>query len=194
MAGDPQRGILAAGVAVFLASALCAGCGPKSFGVGSVPFPAPKSVFVDSSGEPQSGLPDSAEPLRIILLDYVWCPPCADVWKAIRDASLEIPEGSVRVYRILFDRERRLDREGTAEAAPLHPAAPADAGALPVTTVAALPGPFGKQFEPEQAPILLLTDRSGKVLKRWTGASPSLSAAIAAEVRRLTSAPRLPEM
>jgi hypothetical protein len=188
-----QSGALAVALAGFFAALLCAACGPKSFAVGSVPFPAPKPVLVDASGQPRPGLPDSREPFRLILLDYVWCPPCAEVWKAIREASREIPEGSVRVYRVLFDRERLLDREGTTEVGPLQPSPPPDAGTLPVTTVVALLRPFREQFAPGQAPVLLLTGRGGKVLKRWTGASPSLSGAIASEIKRLSSAPPLPE-
>ena len=185
----PQSGAFA----VFLAAILCAACGSKSFSVGSVPFPAQKPVFVDASGQPQSGLPDSPEPFRLILLDYVWCPPCADAWKSVREASREIPDGSVRVYRVLFDRERLLGSEGTTEVAPLHPPSPPDAGTLPVTAVVALPRAFRERFGPEQAPLLLLTDREGKVFKRWTGASPSLSADIVSEVKRLSSGPPLPE-
>jgi hypothetical protein len=171
---------------------LCAACGTKSFSVGSVPFPAPVPVFVDASGDPRPGLPDSPEPFRIVLLDHVWCPPCADAWKAVREASREIPEGSLHVYRVLFDRERILGREGTVEVAPLRRPSPPDAGTLPVTTVVALPRAFRERFAPEQAPILFLTDREGKVLKRWTGASPSLSADIVSEIKRLSSAPPLP--
>ena len=193
MSRKPQSGALAAALAGFFAALLCAACGPKSFAVGSVPFPAPKPVLVDASGQPRPGLPESPEPFRLILLDYVWCPPCSDAWKAIREASREIPEGSVRVYRVLFDRERLLGREGTTEVGPLHPSSPPDAGTLPVTTVVALPRPFREQFAPGQAPVLLLTDRGGKVLKRWTGASPSLSDAIVSEIKRLSSAPPLPE-
>ena len=190
----PQSRALMAAFAGLLSAFPITGCGPKSFAVGTVPFPAPNPVLVDASGQPRQGLPDSPEPFRIVLLDYAWCPPCDNVWKAIREASREIPEGSVRVYRILFDRERLLDREATTEVAPMNPSAAMDAGTLPVTTVAALAGPFRKQFEPEQAPILLLTDRNGKVLKRWTGAFPSLPAAIVSEVRRVSSAPPLPGM
>ena len=185
----PQNRALAG----FLAALLCAACGPKSFSVGSVPFPSQKPVFVDASGQPQSGLPESPEPFRLILLDYVWCPPCADTWKSIREASREIPEGSVRVYRVRFDRERLLDSEGTAEVAPLRQPSLPNAGTLPVMNVVALPRPFREQFGPEQAPILLLTDREGKVFKRWIGASPSLSADIVSEIKRLSSAPPLPE-
>jgi len=186
-------GAFAVAFAGFLAALLCAACGPKSFSVGSVPFPAQKPVFVDASGQPQSGLPESPEPFRLVLLDYVWCPPCADTWKAIREASREIPEGSVRVYRVLFDRERLLGSEGTAEIAPLRRPIRPDAGTLPVTTVVALPRAFRDRFGPEQAPILLLTDREGKVFKRWTGASPSLSSDIVSEIKRVSSAPPLPE-
>ncbi|HSL91592.1 MAG TPA: hypothetical protein VK863_02995 [Candidatus Limnocylindrales bacterium] len=189
----PQSGALAAVLAGFFAAFLGAACGPKSFAVGSVPFPAPKAVIVDAMGQPRSGLPETPEPFRLILLDYLWCPPCADAWEAIREASREIPEGSVRVYRVVFDRERLLDREGTAEVAPLRQPVRPNPGDLPVTTVVAIPRSFGEQFAPGQAPILLLTDRAGKVLKRWTGASPSLSDAIVSEVNRLSSAPPLPE-
>lgn len=184
---------MAGALAGLLAALLCAGCGAKTFPVGSVAFPAGKPVFIDASREPRAELPDSPEPYRLILLDYAWCPPCADVWKAIRDASREIPAGSVHVYRILFDRERRLDREGTKEAAPLRLPLRADAGALPETTVIALPGAFRERFGPTQAPVLLLTNREGKVLQRWIGASPSLSAAIVSGIRRVSSFPPPPE-
>lgn len=193
MSVKPQSVALAAVLAGFIAALPGAACGPKSFAVGSVPFPASKPVIVDASGQPRSGLPESPEPFRLILLDYVWCPPCADAWNAIGEASREIPEGSVHVYRVVFDRERLLDREGTSEVAPLQQPVRSDPGALPVTTVVALPRPFREQVKPGQAPILLLTDRAGKVLKRWTGASPSLSGAIVSEIRRLSSAPPLPE-
>jgi hypothetical protein len=180
--GKLQDRILAAAVAVLLAILLFAACGSKRFSAGSVPFPADKPVFVDDRGQPQSALPASSEPYRLIVLDHVWCPPCADAWKALREASLEIPAGTVRVYRILFDRERLLGREGTREIAPLRPVPSPDAGSLPVTTVLALSGPFRDRYGPELAPLLLLTDRSGTVLKKWTGVSPSLASAIASEV------------
>ncbi len=182
-----------AALACVFAALLLAACSRNVLSVGSVPFPAQKAVFADASGQPQAGLPDSQEPLRLILLDYVWCPPCADAWKAISAASREIPEGSVRVYRVLFDRERLISGEGSDEVAPLRQPAPPDAGTLPVTTLAALPRAFKEQFGPAQAPLLLLTDRGGKVLKRWTGFSSALSADIANEIKRLSSAPPLPE-
>lgn len=161
--------------------------------MGSVPFPAPKPVFFDNTGQASAGLPESPEPWRLVLLDFPWCPPCAETWKAIREASRGIPEGSVRVYRVLFDRERLLRREGTAEIAPLRPTPPPDAGTFPVTTVVALTHPFRKEYGPSLVPILLLTERGGKVLKRWTGYSPSLSANIVSEIKRLSSVPRFPE-
>jgi hypothetical protein len=179
--------------AVFLAASLVAACSPRSFSVGSVPFPAPKPVFVDNTGQAIAGLPESPEAWRLVLLDFTWCPPCADVWRAIREASRGIPEGSVHVYRVLFDRERLLRREGTVETAPMRPTPPPDAGTFPVTTVVALTDPFRKEYGPELAPILLLTDRGGKVLRRWTGYSPSLSATIVSEIKRLSSVPRFPE-
>jgi hypothetical protein len=187
---EPKCGALFAWLA---AAVFCAGCGAKTFAVGSVAFPPGKPVFIDSSRAPRAELPDSPEPYRLILLDHAWCPPCADVWKAIRDASREIPAGSVHVYRVLFDRERLLDPEGAKEAAPLRPPPPADAGALPETTVIALPGAFRERFAPSQTPLLLLTNREGKVLRRWVGASPSLSAAIVSEVKRVWSSPPPPE-
>lgn len=183
-----------AALASVLAAILFAACSRNVISVGSVPFPAQKPVFADASGQPQAGLPESQEPLRLVLLDYVWCPPCADAWKAIKAASREIPEGSVRVYRVLFDRERFISGDGTDEVAPLRLPAPPDAGTLPVTTVVALPRAFKEQFGPAQAPLLLLTDRGGKVLKRWVGASSALSADIANEIKRLSSAPPLLEM
>ncbi|MDA8121952.1 MAG: hypothetical protein M0Z38_05220 [Deltaproteobacteria bacterium] len=160
--------------------------------MGTVPFPAPKPVFVDDAGQAISGLPESPEPLRLVLLDFTWCPPCAEVWRAIREASREIPEASVHVYRVLFDRERLLGRKETVETAPLRPTPPPDAGTFTVTTVVALTDPFRKEYGPELAPVLILTDRGGKVLRRWTGYSHSLSADIVSEVRRLSSVPRSP--
>lgn len=190
----PQRRALAALAVWFLAASLLSACSPASFSVGSVPFPANVPVFVDNTGKAIAGLPESPEPLRLVLLDFTWCPPCADAWNAIRAASREIPGGSVRVYRVLFDRERLLGPEGSTEVAPLRPAPAPDAGAFPVTTVVALTRPFRDTFGPELAPVLLLTDRRGNVQKRWIGYSPSLSAAIVSEIRRFPNGPLPPEM
>jgi hypothetical protein len=188
-----RGGVRNAALACVLAAILFPACGPKSFPPGSVPFPAPKPVFVDASGQPQAALPDSPEPFRLVLLDHVWCPPCGDAWKAVREASRELPGGSTRVYRVLFDRERLVGPEGASEAGPLRQADLPDAGTLPVTTVTAIPKAFRERFGPEQAPILLLTDRRGKVLKRWTGASADLSSDIVSAIRRLSSGSPPPE-
>lgn len=179
--------------AVLLAVFLAWGCGTRVFSAGSVPFPAPKPVFLDNTGKATASLPGSPEPFRLVILDFTWCPPCADAWKAIREASAAIPGGEVRVYRVLFDRERLLQRQGTTETAPLRPSPPPNAGTFPVTTVLALTEAFRKEYGPEQAPVLLLTNRDGKVLKRWTGYSPALSASIVSEIRRLSNFPRSPE-
>jgi hypothetical protein len=192
--GATRHRACAAAAAGLLAAIFLAACGTKYLSVGSVPFPAPKPVFVDERGVPRGDLPETAETYRLIILDYVWCPPCLDAWKAVKEASREIPPGSLRVYRILFDRERLLGKEGTSEVAPLRPSYVPDAGKLPVTTLLALPGPFRERYGPEQAPLLLLIDGGGKVLKKWTGASPSLSGAIASEIKRLSSSDLLPEM
>lgn len=190
--GRRQYRVLAAAFSGLLVTLICGACASKHFSLGSVPFPADKPVFVDDQGRQHPGLPESSEPFRLVFLDYSWCPPCADAWKAVREASLDIPAGTVRVYRVLFDRERLLGKEGTDEIAPLRQVSPPDAGGMPVTTVMALADPFRKRFGPDQAPLIILMDRKGKVLKKWTGASHSLSAAIASEVKRLSSSAPLP--
>lgn len=194
----PRRGRRRAAKALVFAAALSfsAGCGAKALSVGSVPFPAEKPVFVDEAGKQTASLPRSSEPLRLVFLDSPWCPQCGEAWKAIGTAASTFPPGSVRVYRIRFDRERIYEREGSREAPPLHPAAapgmtngkPGSA-TLAVTTLRALPGPFEKQFQVSQTPLLLLLDRSGTVVKRWAGASTSLAESLAEEVRRITVGP-----
>lgn len=191
----PREGRRSAAKALALAAALSfsAGCGAKAISVGSVPFPAEKPVFVDEAGAETAALPRFPEPLRLVFLDSPWCPQCGEAWEAVGAAASAFPPGSVRVYRILFDQERIYAREGTREAPPLHPAvAPGmtagkpGAAALPVTTLRPLPGPFRKRFLVSQTPVLLLLDPSGKVAKRWAGASPTLSDSLAEEVRRIT--------
>ncbi len=98
----------------------------------------------------------------------------------------------MHVYRILFDRERQLTGQGTAETPPLRAIPPPDAGTLPVTTLTALPKAFRESYGITQVPVLLLLDGEGRVSRRWIGSSPSLSAALVEEVRRLSSAPPLP--
>lgn len=181
-------GIAAALATAFLSVFLFAGCRTGKLSAGSVPFPAANPVFIDESGRKLAGLPGSDEPFRLVLLDFPWCPPCSDAWKAIREASGGVPAGTVRVYRILFDRERQIRSGGIAEVAPFRPSPAPDAGTFPVTTVLALTEPFRKEFSPEQAPVLLLTDREGKVIRKWTGAGPSFSASIVSEIGRLSNA------
>jgi hypothetical protein len=187
----PQNRALAG----FLAALLCTACSSKSFSVGSVPFPAQNPVFVDALGAPQSGLPESLEPFRLILLDYVWCPPCAETRKAIRGASRAIPEGSVRVYRILFDRETLYSPGETREVPPLSSSPPpgfegrGGAGSSRVTTLTALPAAFRKEYRVTQGPVLLLLDANGAVSRKWTGYSTSLTEELVAEIRKRSPAP-----
>ena len=157
---------------------------------GTVPFPAEKPVFIDEDGRPLRSLPAAPEPVKLVVLDFPWCPPCAEAWKAVRAASQALPPGSLRVYRILFDRERFFTPDGVSVVPPLRPAARAESpdAALPafaVTTLTALPDAFRKEYEIEQAPVILLLSGSRTVAKRWTGYSPSLSASLIEEINRL---------
>lgn len=186
------------GILAFAAAALLLGaCGAKSLREGESPFPAGRPVFADEAGAPLAGLPDAPEPLRLVLLDFPWCPPCAEVLRDVGRASGAFPPGAVRLYRILFDRERILSAGGVREAPPLRPApAPPDAAAadperLPTTTLTALSSPFREEFRLERAPVLLLLGRDGKVRKRWIGYSPALAASVTSEVTR--SADALPK-
>ncbi len=170
-------------------AALAAGCGGRRLAAGTVPFPAGKPVFVDAEGRPLASLPAAPEPLKLVVLDFPWCPPCADAWKAVRTAAEATSPGTLRVYRIVFDRERFFTRDGVSAVPPLRPPAPSEpaGAALPpfaVTTLTALPDAFRAEYEIGQAPVVLLLSGRGKVLKRWTGYSPSLSASLSAEIRR----------
>ena len=175
----------AAGIAV-----LAAGCGGRRLAAGTVPFPADKPVFVDEGGRPLRSLPATPEPLKLVVLDFPWCPPCAEAWKAVGAAYGALPPGSLRVYRILFDRERFFTPDGVSVVPPLRPAARAEPpGAAPpefaVTTLTAVPDAFRKEYEIAQTPLILLLSGSGTVARRWTGYSPSLSASLVEELRRL---------
>jgi hypothetical protein len=167
---------------------LLAACGPKAVKVGTRPFPAARPVFADASGTPLASLPEATEPVRLVLLDFPWCPACAETWKALRLASAHAQPGSARVYRVLFDRETALTPAGGREAPPLHPPqdpASGEAGGtagFPVTTLTALPGPFGKEFRVGQVPVLLLLDPDGTVARRWIGYSHGMAAEVAGEV------------
>ncbi len=176
--------LAAAGLAV-----LAAGCGGRRLAAGTVPFPAEKPVFIDGDGRPLRDLPAAPEPLKLVVLDFPWCPPCAEAWKAVRAASGALPPGSLRVYRIFFDRERFFARDGVSAVPPLRPAArtePAEPAspAIAVTTLTAVPDAFRKEYEVGQAPVILLLSKNGKVARRWTGYSPSLSASLVEEIRR----------
>ena len=116
---------------------------------------------------------------------------------ACATASSTFPPGSVRIYRILFDRERLYTREKVRESSPLHLAPPAGTAAGPtlpgVTTLTAIPGPFQDRFRVGRVPILLLLSEGGVVETRWIGYSPSLAGQIEEEVRRRTGSPSPPE-
>ncbi|MBP2682718.1 MAG: hypothetical protein H6Q79_757 [Deltaproteobacteria bacterium] len=115
-------------------------------------------------------------------------------------AAAPFPPGTVRVYRVLFDRETSLSPAGRQEVPPLRPAplpegdGPGDPGALKVTTLTALPKEFRKEFRVSQAPVLFLLDPGGKVARRWIGASVGMSLELASEIRKRSPAlsPRPP--
>jgi hypothetical protein len=179
---------------------LTAGCGPKAITVGSRPFPTKHPVFSDASGKALEALPEADGTIRLVFLEFPWCPPCADVWRAVRTAATPFPPGTVRIYRVLFDRETVLSPAARREVPPLHPAplpegdAPEDPGALKVTTLAALPGEFRKEFRVGNGPVLLLLDAEGTVERRWIGFSAGMSRELSSEFRKrsLVLSPRPP--
>lgn len=179
---------------------LTTGCGPKAITVGSRPFPAGHPVFSDNTGKALEGLPEGDGTIRFVFLEFPWCPPCADVWTAMRTATATFPPGTVRIYRVLFDREAVLSPTGRKEVPPLHPAplpgggSPEDPGAMRVTTLTALPGEFRKEFRVSNGPVLLLLDAEGKVERRWIGFSTGMSREISSEImnRSLVPSPRPP--
>jgi len=174
---------------------LMAGCGPKAITVGSRPFPAERPVFSDASGKTLAALPADDGAIRLVFLEFPWCPACADVWKAMRVAANPFPPGTVRVYRVLFDRETVLSPAGRREVPPLLPAslpegdAAEDSGALTVTTLTALPGEFRKEFRVSDGPVLLLLDAKGTVERRWVGFSPGMSGELSSEIRERSRVP-----
>ena len=176
-------------VALIAGLLLTAGCGPKAITVGSRPFPARHPVFSDASGKALEGLPEADGTIRFVFLEFPWCPPCADVWRDLRTAAAPFPPGTVRIYRVLFDRETVLTPAGRQEVPPLHPAplpeggVPEEPGALKVTTLSALPGEFRKEFRVSQGPVLLLLDAEGKVERRWIGFSTGMSLELSTEIR-----------
>jgi hypothetical protein len=187
-------------VALIAGLLLMTGCGPKAITVGSRPFPARHPVFSDASGKALEGLPEPDGTIRLVFLEFPWCPPCADVWGALRAAAAPFPPGTVRIYRVLFDRETVLSPAGRQEVPPLHSAplpeggALEDPGALKVTTLSALPGEFRKEFRVSNGPVLLLLDAEGKVERRWIGFSAGMSGELSSEIRNrsLGLSPRPP--
>ncbi len=169
---------------------LMAGCGPKAITVGSRPFPAKHPVFSDASGKALEALPADDGTIRLVFLEFPWCPACEDVWRAMRTAAAPFPPGTVRIYRVLFDRETVLTPAGRREVPPLHSASlpegdvPKDAGALAITTLTALPGEFYKEFRVSHGPLLLLLDAEGKVERRWIGFSAEMSRELSSEIRK----------
>lgn len=179
---------------------LMAGCGPKAITVGSRPFPAARPIFSDASGKTLDAPPPADGTIRLVFLEFPWCPACVDVWKAVRIAAKPFPQGTVRVYRVLFDRETVLSPAGRQEVPPLRPTplpegdGPEDPGALQVTTLTALPGEFRKEFRVSQGPVLLLFGAEGTVEKRWIGYSAGMSRELSSEIRKRSPAlsPRPP--
>ena len=171
---------------------LAAACGPRGLSVRSAPFPAGVPVFLAEDGAPERGLPSGPEPARLVFLDFPWCAACPEIWDAVRAASREVPAGRVRVFRILFDRERLFDGAKSREVPPLRATAPVDAGSFPVTTLTAIPKAFFAEYRVEQVPVLLLLDGSGRIERRWNGYSPAMPGDVAAAVNRLSDAPRPP--
>jgi len=169
---------------------LMAGCGPKAITVGSRPFPASRPVFSDDSGKALGALPAADGTIRLVFLEFPWCPACADVWRAMRTAAAPFPPGTVRIYRVLFDRETVLSPAGRQEVPPLHPAPlpegdpPEGPGVLKVTTLTALPGEFRAEFRVSQGPVLLLLDAEGMVERRWIGFSAGMSRELSSEIRK----------
>jgi hypothetical protein len=168
--------------------------------VGSRPFPAARPVFHDTSGNALEALPPADETIRVVFLEFPWCPACADVWRAVRAAAKPFPQGTVRVYRVLFDRETMLSPAGRREVPPLHPAplpegdGSEDTGVPPVTTLTAIPDGFHKEFRVSQGPVLLLLGPDGTVVRRWIGFSAGMSRELSSEIRNRSRAlsPRPP--
>ncbi|MDP2656972.1 MAG: hypothetical protein Q8O78_00985 [Candidatus Deferrimicrobium sp.] len=169
---------------------LMAGCGPKAITVGSRPFPAGRPVFSDASGKTLDALPAADGTIRLVFLEFPWCTACADVWRAVRVAAKPFPQGTVSVYRVLFDRETVLSPAGRQEVPPLRPTplpegdGPEDSVALKVTALTALPGEFRKEFRVSHGPVLLLLDAKGKVERRWIGFSAGISRELSSEIRK----------
>jgi len=170
----------------------CCGCGPRAITKGSRPFSSGKEVFTDASGKVLTDLPDYGEPFRLVFLDFTWCPACQSAWDSVREAVETAPPGSVRIYRILFDKETLITASGKKETTPLHPTSPPwpkfqeNAENIKLTTLTAHPEVFQKEFRVNKTPILLLINREGTVERRWDGYSTNLKEDISAELSRTT--------
>ena len=188
------------GAALVAGLLLMAGCGPKAITVGSRPFPAARPVFSDNTGKAIVALPAFSEPVGLVFLEFPWCPACADVWNAVRLAAAPFPAGTVRIYRVLFDKETILSPSGRRDVPPLRPAplpegfGPGNSGGLKITTLTALPGEFRKEFRVSYGPVLLLLDGDGKVDRRWIGFSGGMARELSSEIRKRSRAlsPRPP--
>ena len=181
------------GAALVAGLLLTAGCGPKAFTVGSRPFPAARPVFSDNTGNALEALPSVTEPVGLVFLEFPWCPACADVWKAVRIAVEPFPEDTVRVYRVLFDKETILSPTGRREVPPMRPPPLPDGlgpdnPALRITTLTALPGEFRKEFRVSYGPVLILLDPEGKVDRRWIGFSAGMARELSSEIRKRSRA------
>ena len=178
-------------VVVLTAVLLLCGCGPRAITKGSHPFPAKTGIFTDASGKILFGFPDSEEPYRLAFLDFAWCPACQSAWEAVMEASTTAAPGSVRIYRILFDRETLFTESGEIETAPLRAASRpgtefrGNEGNVTVTTLTAIPAAFRKEFRVSHAPLLLLLSREGEVKRRWQGYSTNLKEEISAELSKI---------
>ena len=108
----------------------------------------------------------------------------------MRTAAAPFPPGTVRVYRVLFDRETVLSPAGRQEVPPLRPAplpegdGPGDLSPLMITTLTALSGKFHEEFRVSQGPVVLLLNAEGKVERRWIGFSVGMSRELSSEIRK----------
>jgi hypothetical protein len=142
--------------------------------------------MTDGEGNPARDLPPADTDARLVVIDPPWCTPCEGAWESVARTVDSFPPGTVKVYRLLLDRERLLaGAEGEQETPPAR--APFPAGTPVAGTYHVLPGPFRENFEVERVPVLLLLDRDGKVRGRWSGYHPALADDLASAVRALAA-------
>ncbi len=184
--------VLAALIAASIGVLSFSGCGSRAITAGSRPFPSEKAVFVDASGKALTDLPSSEEPIRLVVFDFPWCPPCAEIREAVHGALDAVPPGSVRIYRVLFDREILITAGGKSETTPLRPAPPPwpgfrEGAGEPVTTLTAVPEAFREEFRLTRGPVLLLLEPDGTVARRWNGYSTELEKELTSELKARAS-------